>query len=131
MKHKRLLLVFVGVLLLSLTLTTSFAEEYSPFSSVANSVTVSLKISGGKAIATGDTTALATGTYAKTTVYVQKKVGLTWETVASSSGGSSAQASCSVESGEYYRGRVVGKVYNSSDEKVDELSRNTDPKKAP
>lgn len=131
MKHKELALGIVSVMLLMLMLTTGIAEEYLPFSSGANSASISFTISGGKATATGSTTALASGTYAKTTVYVQKLVDTTWTTIASSSGGSSAQASCSVESGELYRGRVVAKIYNSSGEKVDELSKNSGTKQAP
>ena len=131
MKRKTLIIVLVSAMLLMLAVTIGIAEEYIPFSSGANSATISFKISDGKGTATGSTTALATGTYPKTTVYVQKKVGTSWETVASSSGGTSAQASCSVESGKYYRGRVVSKIYNSAGEQVDELSMNTNPKLAP
>lgn len=127
MKHKALVLVIVSIILAMLVLTIGAAEEYLPFSSGANSVSISLNISGGTATATGGTTALASGTYAKTTVYVQKLVDTKWTTIASSSGGASAQASCSVGSG-YYRGRVVGQIYNSSGEKVDELSKNTSTK---
>lgn len=131
MKHKVLIATLVCALLLMLALTTGIAEEYLPFSSGANSVTVTFKISGGTATATGDTTALADGTYAKTTVYIQQLIDLNWVTVASSSGDSSTQASCSVESGAYYRGRVVAKIYNSSGTKVDELSKNSSAKQAP
>ena len=131
MKRKILILAFASVFLFTLVLAGAAAEEYMPFSSGANSASISLKISGGTATATGDATALETGTYAKVTVYVQKLVGTSWQDVASSSGGASARASRSTESGEYYRGRVVARFYNSSGTLIDELSKESGPKQAP
>lgn len=133
MKRRELIITLISMLLLLLIAATAFGEEeYSPYSSVANSVLIEFKISGGVATAKGETTALASGTYAKTTVYIQEKQDdLSWKTVKTASGGSSASAAYSVTSGGIYRGRVVGKVYNSSGEKVDELSKNSVAKDAP
>lgn len=131
MKRRILILAFASVFLFTLVLAGAVAEEYLPFASGSNSASISLKISGGTATATGDATALATGTYAKVTVYVQKLIGTSWKDEASSSGGASAQASCSTESGEYYRGRVVAKFYDSSGNLIDELTKNSGGKQAP
>ena len=131
MKHNRFILALISIAILVLSVSIAFAEEYMPYSSGANSVQISFKISDGVATAIGNTTALASGTSAKTTVYIQKLVDTTWKTIKTASGGSEASASCSVESGEIYRGRVVGKIYNSAGEKVDELSMNSKTKEAP
>lgn len=131
MKQKNIAIALIGALLVTLVISTAIAEAYWPISSGANSAGVSIKISNGTATVTGDCTTLATGHTTKTTVYVQHLVGTNWVTIGSSSGGQSAQVSHSVESGEFYRGRVVGKVYNSAGTQVDELSCNTDGKQAP
>lgn len=125
MKHKLSILILVSALLLLLAVSTASAEEVMPYSSGSNSVVLQFTVSNGVATATAVSTTLATGTYPKTTLYIQKKVGSDWVTVKTGSGGREAEITYSVEKGVYYRGRAVLKVYNSSGEKVDELSVNS------
>lgn len=125
MKHKSAILILISVLLLMLVVTAASAEEVTPYASGANSVTVKFSISNGVGTASAVATTMATGTYPKLTIYIQKKVGTKWETVKTGSGGREAEITYSVEKGILYRGRAVLKVYNSSGEQVDELSVNS------
>lgn len=128
MKHKSFIVMLISVVLLMAVVSSVIAEEYLPYSSGANSVSLEFKLSDGVATAIANTTALASGTTPKTTVYIQKKESGKWVEVASASGGSEAYVSYTVESGKIYRGYAVGKIYNSAGEKVDELSIYSNPK---
>ena len=125
MKHKLSILVVIGVLLMMLVAATATAEDVAPCASTANSVSVQFSISNGVGTASAVATTMATGTYPKITIYIQKKVGSDWVTVKTGSGGREAEITYSVEKGVYYRGRAVLKVYNSNNEKVDELTVNS------
>lgn len=131
MKHKTLIITLISALLLMMVASAVTAEGFEPYSSGANSVTVSFKLSDGVATVIGNTTSLTTGNSVKTTVYIQRKVGTTWQTVTTGNGGTEASASCSVVSGEIYRGRAVGKIFNSEGTQVDELAKNSASKEAP
>ena len=125
MKHKSAILILISALLLMLVVATASAEEVAPYASGANSVTVKFSISNGVGTASAVATTMATGTYPKLSIYIQKKVGGNWVTVKTGSGGEEAQITYSVEKGILYRGRAVLKVYNSNGEKVDELFVNS------
>ena len=126
MKHKFSILAVISVLLLMLVVATANAEEIMPYANGSNSLTLQFTISGsGVATASAVSTTLASGTYPKISIYIQKKVGSDWVTVKTGSGGREAEITYQAEKGIYYRGRAVVKVYNSAGEKVDELSINS------
>ena len=126
MKHKLSILAMISVLLLILVAVTATAEEFVPYASPANSLSIQFSISGsGVATASAVATTMATGTYPKITIYIQKKVGSDWVTVKTGSGGREAEITYQAEKGINYRGRAVLKVYNSNDVQVDSLSINS------
>lgn len=108
---KKMLVFLLLVLCTIYTILPVSAEEYKPCSnSLVNSI-AKINISGGQVVATGGVTIIIGGSV-HITVYLQKKSGSSWVTIASTSGNSSVQASASAEKGSTYRAKVSYALYN-------------------
>lgn len=108
---RKMLISLLLALSIIYTIYPACAEEYKPYSNSAINSIAKISISGGQVIATGGVIYNKSGNV-YITVYLQKKSGSSWVTIASASGSSSVQSSASAEKGNTYRAKVLFTLYD-------------------
>ena len=125
MKQKRLLTLLIGALLLILCMASASAQEVIPYAHAGNSASISFNITDGVVSASGRCTSVNPNNTTKVTVYIQRLSGSDWvniKSASSSDGFYAAKATYTATKGTTYRGKTVGKVYDSSGNLVDTLT---------
>lgn len=128
MRKKVISLVLAILLVASIAPTGFAAGEISPFYLHADSVSVSLSISGGTADCTGKIRPKGTGTTAAVTVRLQQKVNGVWKSISSWDNTGTgltvvANGSTSISKGYSYRVTVSGTIKDSSGTIIEHVSK--------